>query len=405
MIDIASIQTARENLRGQVLKTPFTLSRTLSDIFGAEIWLKFENLQFTASFKERGALNRMLTLSDEERAKGVIAVSAGNHAQGVAYHAQRMGVPAVIVMPRFTPTVKVANTRRFGAEVVLAGDTFDDAKARGYELASERGLIMIHPYDDEAVISGQGTVALEMLEDQPQLDTLVIAIGGGGLISGIATAAKALKPGIEIVGVQTERFPSMYSAVKGVSMPQGQYTIAEGIAVKSPGALTQPIVSHLVDDIELVSESDIEHAIVVLLEIEKTVVEGAGAAGLAALLRAQEAGSSRYQGKRIGLVLTGGNIDPLMLGELIERGMVRAGRLARIRVDLRDLPGALAHATKLIADAQANITEVHHQRAFTSLPVRNVEVDFVLQTRGPDHILEVIDILNAAGFAASNHDH
>jgi len=405
VIDIASIQTAREHLRGQVLKTPFTLSRTLSDIFGAEIWLKFENLQFTASFKERGALNRMLSLSDEERAKGVIAVSAGNHAQGVAYHAQRMGVPAVIVMPRFTPTVKVANTRRFGAEVVLAGDTFDDAKAHGYELAQARGLIMIHPYDDEAVISGQGTVALEMLEDQPRLDMMVIAIGGGGLISGVATAAKALKPDIEIVGVQTERFPSMYAAVQGVDMPQGQYTIAEGIAVKSPGALTQPIVAKLVDHIELVSESDIEHAIVVLLEIEKTVVEGAGAAGLAALLRAQEAGSDRYKGKRIGLVLTGGNIDPLMLGELIERGMVRAGRLARIRVDLRDLPGALAHATKLIADAQANITEVHHQRAFTSLPVRNVEVDFVLQTRGPDHILEVIDVLNAAGFAASNHDH
>ncbi|MGY6270089.1 threonine ammonia-lyase [Achromobacter denitrificans] len=405
MIDIASIQTARENLRGQVLKTPFTLSRTLSDIFGAEIWLKFENLQFTASFKERGALNRMLTLSDAERSAGVIAVSAGNHAQGVAYHAQRMGVPAVIVMPRFTPTVKIANTRRFGAEVVLAGDTFDDAKARGYELAQERGLTMIHPYDDEAVISGQGTVVLEMLEDQPQLDTLVIAIGGGGLISGIATAAKALKPGIEIVGVQTERFPSMYAAVNGVSMPQGLYTIAEGIAVKSPGALTQPIVGRLVDRIELVSESDIEHAIVVLLEIEKSVVEGAGAAGLAALLHAQAEGSDRYKGKRIGLVLTGGNIDPLMLGELIERGMVRAGRLARIRVDLRDLPGALAHATKLIADAQANITEVHHQRAFTSLPVRNVEVDFVLQTRGHEHIQEVIDVLNAAGFAASNHDH
>ncbi|AUT50069.1 threonine ammonia-lyase [Achromobacter sp. AONIH1] len=405
MIDIASIQTARENLRGQVLKTPFTLSRTLSDIFGAEIWLKFENLQFTASFKERGALNRMLTLSEAERAKGVIAVSAGNHAQGVAYHAQRMGVPAVIVMPRFTPTVKVANTRRFGAEVVLAGDTFDDAKARGYELAQERGLIMIHPYDDEAVIAGQGTVGLEMLEDQPQLDTLVVAIGGGGLISGIATAAKALKPGIEIVGVQTERFPSMYAALKGVTMPQGPYTIAEGIAVKSPGDITREVAGRLVDRIELVSESDIEHAIVVLLEIEKSVVEGAGAAGLAALLRAQEEGSDRYRGKRIGLVLTGGNIDPLMLGELIERGMVRAGRLARIRVDLRDLPGALAHATKLIADAQANITEVHHQRAFTSLPVRNVEVDFVLQTRGHDHIQEVIEVLNNAGFAASNHDH
>ncbi|CAM4332218.1 threonine ammonia-lyase [Bordetella tumbae] len=405
VIDLAAIQAARARLQGQVHKTPFTHSRTLSDILGAEIWLKFENLQFTASFKERGALNRMLALTPQERSKGVIAVSAGNHAQGVAYHAQRMGVPAVIVMPRFTPTVKVANTRRFGAEVVLHGDTFDDAQAHGYELVRERGLIMIHPYDDEAVIAGQGTLALEMLEDQPDLDAMVIAIGGGGLISGIATAAKAIKPGIEVVGVQTERFPSMYAAVKGASMTPGHYTIAEGIAVKSPGVITQEIVRRTVDRIELVSESDIEHAIVVLLEIEKTVVEGAGAAGLAALLRDQAEGGQRFRGKRVALVLTGGNIDPLMLGELIERGMVRAGRLARIRVDLRDLPGALAHATKLIADAQANITEVHHQRAFTALPVRNVEVDFVLQTRGPEHIQEVIDILNAAGFAASNHDH
>jgi len=405
MIDLAAIQAARARLQGQVHRTPFTLSRTLSDILGAEIWLKFENLQFTASFKERGALMRMLALSQAERAQGVIAVSAGNHAQGVAYHAQRMGVPAVIVMPRFTPTVKVANTRRFGAEVVLAGDTFDDAKAQGYALAQQRGLVMIHPYDDAAVIAGQGTVALEMLEDQPALDTLVVAIGGGGLISGIATAAKALRPGIEIVGVQTERFPSMYAAVRGQSMETGQYTIAEGIAVKSPGTITEQIVRRLVDRIELVSEADIEHAIVVLLEIEKTVVEGAGAAGLAALLQARGAGRGDYRGRRIGLVLTGGNIDPLMLGELIERGMVRAGRLARIRVDLRDLPGALAHATKLIADAHANITEVHHQRAFTALPARNVEVDFVLQTRGPEHIQEVIDTLNAAGFAASNHDH
>lgn len=405
MIDFAAIQAARDSLRGQVQKTPFTLSRTLSDILGAEVWLKFENLQFTASFKERGALNRMLTLSPEERAKGVIAVSAGNHAQGVAYHAQRMQVPAVIVMPRFTPTVKVANTKRFGAEVVLAGDTFDDAKAHGFELAQARGLTMIHPYDDEAVIAGQGTIGIEMLEDQPDLDAIVIAIGGGGLISGVATAAKAIKPGIEIIGVQTERFPSMYAAVRGVSMDSGHYTIAEGIAVKSPGTLTQEIVSRLVDRIELVGEADIEHAIVVLLEIEKTVVEGAGAAGLAALLLDKARGADHFKGKRVGLVLTGGNIDPLMLGELIERGMVRAGRLARIRVDLRDLPGALAQATRLIADAHANITEVHHQRAFTALPVRNVEVDFVLQTRGPEHIEEVIGILNDAGFAASNHDH
>jgi len=279
VIDLSAIQTARENLRGQVQKTPFTLSRTLSDILGAQIWLKFENLQFTASFKERGALNRMLTLSDAERRQGVIAVSAGNHAQGVAYHAQRMGIPAVIVMPRFTPTVKVANTRRFGAEVVLAGDTFDDAKAHGLTLAHERGLVMIHPYDDEDVIAGQGTVGLEMLEDQPDLDAVIIAIGGGGLISGIATAVKTLKPDIEVIGVQTERFPSMYAALNGQELNAGHYTIAEGIAVKTPGTITQEICSRLVDRIELVSEADIEHAIVVLLEIEKTVVEGAGAVG------------------------------------------------------------------------------------------------------------------------------
>jgi len=405
VIEFSDVLAARDALRGQVHKTPFSLSRTLSEILGAQIWLKFENLQFTASFKERGAYNRMRQLTTEERAAGVIAVSAGNHAQGVAYHAQRMGVPAVIVMPRFTPTVKVANTRRFGVEVELAGDTFDDARARMLEIAQARGLTIIHPYDDLAIMAGQGTVAIEMLEDQPDLDMIIVSVGGGGLISGVAVAAKGINPAIEIVGVQTERFPSMYALRHGESAGMGQYTIAEGIAVKTPGTLTREVVADKVDHIELVSESDIEHAIVMLLEIEKTVVEGAGAAGLAALLRDKEAGGTRYRGKRIGLVLTGGNIDPLTLGELIERGMVRAGRLARIRVDRRDLPGALARATTLIADAQANITEVHHQRAFTTLPVQNVEVDFVMQTRGHDHIAEVISRLNAAGFAASNHDH
>ena len=405
VIDLEQIRTARRNIAGQVLDTPFVHSRTLSEILGSEIHLKFENLQFTASFKERGALNRLMALDEDEKKRGVIAVSAGNHAQGVAYHAERMGIPAVIVMPRFAPTVKVANTRRFGAEVVLEGETFDDAKAHGMTLAAERNLVMIHPYDDEAIIAGQGTCGLEMLEEVPELDTLVVAIGGGGLISGIAVAAKSLKPDIQIIGVQTERFPAMYAAYKGEVRQSGTSTIAEGIAVKSPGAITEPIIRRLVDDIVLVAESDIEHAIVMLLEIEKTVVEGAGAAGLAALLRAKDEGSRRFVGRRIGLVLCGGNIDPLTLAGIVERGMVRAGRLARIRVDLRDLPGALARATALIADAGANIEEVHHQRAFTTLPVQSVEVDFVLQTRGHEHIKAVIEALNRAGFVAVNHDH
>ena len=405
VIDLARIRAARDTIAGQVLNTPFVHSRTISEMIGAEVWLKFENLQFTASFKERGALNRLKALTEEERKRGVIAVSAGNHAQGVAYHASRMSIPTVIVMPRFAPAVKVANTRRFGAEVVLEGETFDDAKAHGLALAASRDLVMIHPYDDEAIVAGQGTCGLEMMEAEPSLDTLVIAIGGGGLIAGIAIAAKAIKPGIEIIGVQTERFPAMYAAIKGKDLTSGANTIAEGIAVKSPGAITQPIVEQLVDDIVLVSESDIEHAIVILLEIEKTVVEGAGAAGLAALLRAKDMGDDRYIGRRIGLVLCGGNIDPLMLAGIVERGMVRAGRLARIRVDLRDLPGALARATALIADAGANIEEVHHQRAFTTLPVQSVEVDFVMQTRGHEHVADVIAALNRAGFAAVNHDH
>jgi len=405
VIDIADIRAAGRVLTGQVPRTPFTLSRTLSSILDTEVWLKFENLQFTASFKERGAYNRLQCLTEKERQQGVIAVSAGNHAQGVAYHAQRMGVPSVIVMPALTPTVKVANTRRFGAEVVLHGDSFDDAKTHGYVLAAQRGLTMIHPYDDPAIIAGQGTVALEMLDVQPELDTLIVPVGGGGLISGMAVAAKAINPGIRIVGVQAERFPAMYGLLRGEDKPSGSRTIAEGIAVKSPGELTGAVVRRWVNEIALVSEADIEHAIVMLLEIEKTVVEGAGAASLAVLLRDRDAGLHQFRGRRLGLVLSGGNIDPLMLGELIGRGMVQAGRLARIQVDLSDLPGAMATVTRLIADACANISEVHHQRAFTTLPAQAVEVDFVLQTRGPEHIREVIRRLNEAGFPARNHDH
>lgn len=404
MIQLTDIEQARLALKGQIVETPFTHSRTLSEILGAEIWLKFENLQFTASFKERGAFNRMRTLTDEQRKNGVITMSAGNHAQGVAYHAQRMGIPAVIVMPKFTPTVKVANTRRFGAEVVLHGETFDDARALALELAQTRQLTLIHPYDDDAVIAGQGTIGLEMLELKSDLDVLVVPIGGGGLISGIATAAKALRPDIEIIGVQTEAFPYMAAAVHRQTIKGATRTIAEGIAVKTPGVKTLEIIRQKVDDIVLVSERDIEYAIVMLLEIEKTVVEGAGAAGLAALLHAQSMDDPRFEGKKIGVVLCGGNIDPLVLGGLIERGMVRAGRLTRIRISIHDLPGALSQITQLVADTGANITEVNHQRAFTSLPAQDVEVDLVMQTRGHEHVDEILTKLRAEGFRAVRGD-
>ena len=396
MLQVTDIRQAAQRLQGQVLDTPCVESRTISQITGAQVFLKFENLQFTASFKERGACNKLAQLSDEQRARGVVAMSAGNHAQGVAYHAQRLGLRAVIVMPRFTPGVKVERTRSFGAEIVLHGDTLDEARSHAMTLAAQQQLTFVHPYDDEAIVAGQGTVGLEMLAAVPELDTLVIAVGGGGLIAGIAVAAKALKPGIEIVGVQTLRFPNMFNAIKHQSLPQGGSSIAEGIAVGTPGRITQAIIEKHVDDIVLVDEGDIEQAIVMLLEIEKTLVEGAGAAGLAALLKSPE----RFRGRKIGLVLGGGNIDPLLLAAIIERGMVRAGRLARIRVSARDVPGSLAHITAIVSEAGANIDEVHHQRAFTMLAAQNVDIELVIQTRGRDHIKGVIDALHAGGFQA-----
>ena len=397
MLSLADIEQAAQRLQGQVLDTPCVESRTLSELTGARIFLKFENLQFTASFKERGACNKLAELSADERARGVVAMSAGNHAQGVAYHAQRLGLRAVIVMPSFTPGVKVARTRGFGAEVVLHGETLEEARTHAHALAAERGLTFIHPYDDLAVAAGQGTIGLEMLRAVPQLDCLVIAVGGGGLIAGIATAAKALRPDIEVIGVQTVRFPAMVNAIRGSRHPQGASTIAEGIAVGAPGELTREVVQRRVDDLLLVDEGDIEQAIVMLLEIEKTLVEGAGAAGLAALLKHPQ----RFAGKTVGLVLSGGNIDPLLLAAIIERGMVRAGRLARIRVGARDVPGSLARITATVAEAGANIDEVHHQRAFTSLSVQSVEIELVLQTRGPDHVQQVLERLRAAGMEAA----
>jgi threonine dehydratase len=396
MVSLADVRAAEVRLAGQVLDTPCVESRTLSQVTGAEVFLKFENLQFTASFKERGACNKLAQLSDAERARGVIAMSAGNHAQGVAYHAQRLGLRAVIVMPRFTPGVKVERTRSFGAQIVLHGDTLEEARVHALELAAEQNLTFVHPYDDEAIVAGQGTVALEMLRAVPDLNTLVVAVGGGGLIAGIAVAAKAIKPSIEVIGVQTLRFPNMFNAVKHEHLPQGVSTIAEGIAVGTPGLITQAIIEKSVDDIVLVDEGDIEQAIVLLLEIEKTLVEGAGAAGLAALIKHPD----RFRGRKIGLVLGGGNIDPLLLAAIIERGMVRAGRLARIRVSSRDVPGSLARITAIVADAGANIDEVHHQRAFTLLAAQNVEIELVLQTRGREHIAAVIEALHAGGYQA-----
>ncbi len=396
-VTLADIRDAAAALQDAVADTPCLYSRTLSEVTGAEVHLKFENLQFTAAFKERGALNKLLSLTPQQRAAGVIAASAGNHAQGVAYHAHRLGISSVIVMPRFTPNTKIERTRSHGGEVILHGDSFDASQTHALAVAAARGLTMVHPYDDERIIAGQGTLGLEMLAAWPQLEVLIVPIGGGGLIAGVATAAKAIKQGIEIVGVQTERYPSMYRAIRGEPAECGTNTIAEGIAVKTPGSLTLPIVRKLVDDIVLVGEGALEQAVVMLLEIEKTVVEGAGAAGLAALLAYPE----RFRGRHVGLILCGGNIDPLMLADIIERGMVRAGRLTRLNVELTDLPGSLAEVTTRIAAANANIEEVHHQRKFTHLPVQSAVVEFVLQTRNHAHAVEIVAALAAAGFVAA----
>lgn len=399
MLTLQTIQDAATRLRGHVLQTPCVESQTLSQIVGAQVFLKFENLQFTASFKERGACNKLSQLTPEERVRGVVAMSAGNHAQGVAYHAQRLGLRAVIVMPSFTPGVKVERTRGFGAEVVLYGDTLEAARQHAYQLAQAQGLVFVHPYDDEAIAAGQGTLALEMLAAQPDLETLIVSVGGGGLIAGVATAAKALKPDIEIIGIQTERFAAMLNAVRGTTYPMGASTIAEGIAVGAPGLIAQEVVGRLVDDLLLVDEGDIEQAVLMLLEIEKTLVEGAGAVGLAALSRYRE----RFAGKKVGLILSGGNIDPLLLAAIIERGMVRSGRLARIQVSARDVPGMLARITATVAAAGANVEEVHHQRAFTMLAAQNVEIELVLQTRGHAHVEQILQELRASGMQAQQH--
>ena len=393
-VTLDDIRAAAARISGSVERTPFLRSHTLSRITGCELYIKFENHQFTAAFKERGALNHLLSLSEEERARGVIAMSAGNHAQAVAYHAARLGIRATIVMPRHTPNLKVRNTRELGAEVHLEGEGVAEAGEVAWRLAAEHHLVFVHPYDDERIIAGQGTIALEMLEEVHDLDAMVIPIGGGGLIAGNAIAATELRPGIEVVGVQTRRFPAMQQALAGETIQCGHATLAEGIAVKQPGRLTLPIVRERVHDIVLVDEPEIERAILLLLEIEKSVAEGAGAAGLAAVLADPE----RYRGRKVGLILCGGNIDMLALASVIQRGLVRTARIVRVRVAIPDVPGALAELTRLLADQRANVIQIAHQRTFTDLSLRATEVEATLETLGGDHTRVVIEALRQEGY-------
>lgn len=395
IVTLNDIKAAARVIAGAVEETKCEKSRTLSHLLGADIWLKFENLQFTASFKERGALNRLNALAADERQRGVIAMSAGNHAQGVAYHAQRLGIPATIVMPVGTPTVKVENTRSHGARVIVEGATLEDSAAFAHDHGAEHGLTFIHPYDDPLVMAGQGTVALEMLDAAPALDVLVVPIGGGGLISGMAVAAKALKPEIEVIGVQAALYPSMFNAIKGESRPMRGDTLAEGIAVKAPGKLTTTLVRRHVDDIVLVAEDQIERAVSLLIGIEKSVVEGAGAAGLAAVI----ADPMRFAGRNVGLVLCGGNIDTRLLADVLTRELAREGRLTQLFIDIADRPGQLARVALLLGEAGANIVEVHHQRVFTDLPAKGALLQVTIETRDRAHLVETVARLRRAGFA------
>ena len=391
---IDDIRAAAERIEGAIVHTPMLMSRTLSERIGAEVWLKFENLQFTSAYKERGALNKLLQLTDEERARGVITASAGNHAQAVAYHARRLGIPATIVMPATTPTVKVSQTEGHGARVILEGDMFDDAYARARELELEQGLVFVHPFDDPMVIAGQGTLALEMLEVAPDLDTFCIPIGGGGLMSGIAIAARALKPDITLYGAEAELYPSMKCAIEGCALPIGGDTLAEGIAVKRPGDLTSAILRDLVDEILLVAERDLEHAVALLVTVEKSVVEGAGAAGLAAMLAQPE----RFAGRKVATVLCGGNIDTHLLANVLVRELVRTGRIARLRVAAQDQPGALAAITAKFHEAGVNIIEIRHSRIFTALPAKDTVIEVECEARDSAAIDQVERMLEAAGF-------
>jgi threonine dehydratase len=392
----ADIQRAAAAISPALVRTPTRHSRTLSQIAGCEVWLKFENRQFTASFKERGALNRILSLTDEEKTRGVAAMSAGNHAQGIAYHAGRLGIPATIVMPVTTPFNKVKHTRDFGATVLLHGRDVFEAGDEARRIAADQGLTFIHPYDDPLVIAGQGTCALEMLEDAPQLDALIVPVGGGGLISGCAIAAKAIRPGIEIYGAQTELYPAMRHVLRGEAITEAppSQTIAEGIAVKQPGVLTTAIVRELVTDVFAVPEGRIEHALALILEVEKTVIEGAAAAAFAALLD----NAARFAGRNVGIVLSGGNIDMRLLSNLILRELTREGRIISLELQVEDRPGQLADIARIVADAGGNVLEVNHHRMMAGTPAKSTTLGLVVEARDAEHAQEIRDRLAAKGF-------
>jgi threonine dehydratase len=396
-LTLADVEAAARRISGAVVRTPTMYSKTLSAITGAQIWLKFENQQFTAAYKERGALNALLLLSEEQRARGVIAASAGNHAQGLSYHGSRLGVPVTIVMPKTTPTVKVMQTEAVGGEVLLEGETFDEAYEYARSMEKQLGLTFVHPFDDPNVAAGQGTVALELLEEAPAIETLVVPIGGGGLISGMGTVAKAHQPPIEVIGVQAQLYPSAYGKFKGEDLPCGGDTLAEGIAVKEPGTFTSRVIAQVVDDIVLVSEGDLENAVSLLLQIEKTVVEGAGAAGLAAVLAHRE----RFAGKTVGLVLCGGNIDTRLLANVLLRDLARSGRLARLRITLQDRPGALHKVMSEFAEHNVNILEIYHQRIFTNLPAKGLITDIECEARDREQIDGLVAALRARGYSVS----
>ena len=394
-VTLADVEAARRVIAGAVLRTPMLPAPKLSALTGAEVFVKYENLQVTNSFKERGALAKLASLSADERARGVIAMSAGNHAQAVAYHAARLGIPATIVMPQMTPYVKVAATQAYGAEVVLHGESIAEAHARAASIARERNLTWVHPYDDPYVIAGQGTIALEMLEEVPDLDVLVIPIGGGGLIGGNAVAARAIKPGIEIVGVEGALYPGMWNALHGADLACGGATIAEGIAVKNFGALTLPICRALVSDVILVDEAHLERAVNTYLTLQKTMAEGAGAAGLAAMLAKPE----RFAGRKVGLVLCGGNIDPRILASVMVRELERENRIVSFRLTITDRPGVLGLIATRLGELGANILEVDHRRLFLDVPAKGTRLDVTMETRDAAHAGDILKALAADGYA------